>query len=254
MASVVLLHGIPGSAATWQRVADLLRRHHDVFAPDLLGFGGQAGGVGDELLAPNQARHVLTLLDQAGVDRVAVVGHDFGGPVAAHLLAAAPERVTALALFATNVLPDTPIPFPLSTLNVPVVGGIVERLVMSRWSLAMMVRRGVGRPRRTLDIDRYLGDAAQRAAIATIFASSLRRMRELYTPVEAALAAATVPSLVGWGDHDPFFPVAIGQRTAAVIPGARFRLYQGAGHFLPEERSDEVAADLLELFARAALR
>ncbi len=254
MASVVLLHGIPGSAATWQRVAELLGRHHVVFAPDLLGFGGQAGGVGDELLAPNQARHVLHLLDQAGVDRFAVVGHDFGGPVAAHLLAAAPERVTALALFATNVFPDTPIPFPLSTLNLPVAGAIAERLAFSPWSLAMMVRHGVGRPRPTLDLDRYLGDAAQRAAIATIFASSLRRMCELYMPVEAALSTVKVPSLVGWGDRDPFFPVAIGQRTAAVIPGARFRLYERAGHFLPEERPEDVAADLQELLARAQVR
>lgn len=254
MASIVLLHGIPGSAATWQRVAELLERHHDVLAPDLLGFGGQAGAVGDEVLAPNQAHHVLNLLDRAGIDRVAVVGHDFGGPVAAHLVAAVPKRVTALALFATNVLPDTPIPFPLSTLNVPVVGAIAERLLFSRWSLAMMVRHGVGRPRPTLDLDRYLGDAAQRAAIATIFASSLRRLRELYTPVEAALATVKVPSLVGWGERDPFFPVAVGQRSAAVIPGARFRLYEGAGHFLPEERADEVAADLLELLTRAHVR
>ena len=196
---------------------------------------------------------MLGLLEELSIDRMALVGHDFGGPVAAHLLAMAPERVVALALFATNAFPDTPIPFPLSLLNVPVLGFMAERVLFSRPSLAMMVRRGVGRPKPNLDLRTYLGDSHQQAAIATIFSSSLRRLRELYAPVEAALASARVPALVGWGDRDPFFPVATGRRTAALIPGARFRLYEGAGHFLPEERPHEVAGDLAELLASTAV-
>jgi len=248
MATFLLVHGIPGSAAVWDPVRSILQSEHDVLTPDLLGFGGnRMEGNGDSLLAPVQAGHLLDRLERTGVDEVLLVGHDFGGPVAAHLIASAPERVAALALFATNAFPDTPIPFPLSLLKVPGLGSIAERLLFSKRSLAMMVRRGVGRPKPRLELDRYLGDPQQQAAIAAIFSASLRRLRELYTPVEAALRTVTVPALVGWGDRDPFFDVGIGRRTAAAIPGARFRLYPGAGHFLPEERSDELAADLLQL-------
>lgn len=248
MAVFVLLHGIPGSAASWGAVASLLAPGQEVLAPDLLGFGEEHVEAGpDALLAPNQARHVLACLDERSIGQVALVGHDFGGPVAAHVLAMAPQRVVALALFATNAFPDTPIPFPLSMLNVPVVGSAAQRALFSRPSLAMMVRRGTGRPKPHLDLRTYLGDATQQAAIATIFSSSLRRLQELYTPVREALASARVPALVGWGDRDPFFSVSIGRRTAELIPGARFRLYEGAGHFLPEERPREVAADLVEL-------
>ena len=253
MATVLLVHGIPGSAANWRRVAALLGDEHRVLAPDLLGFGAEPTPAGaDGLLAPSQARHLLAILDDAGVDDAMVVGHDFGGPVAAHLAALAPERVRALALFATNAFPDTPIPFPLSTLNLPLVGSVAERLLFSRPSLAMMVRQGLGHPRPAVDMADYVGDGRQQAAIRTIFASSLRRLRDLYTPVQAALAAVEVPTLVGWGDRDPFFQVALGERTAALVPGARFRVYEGAGHFLPEERPAELADDLRDLVARAA--
>ena len=249
MATILLLHGIPGSAATWRRVIPMLEPHHDVVAPDLLGFAGTGGDAvtSDDLLAPNQARFILELLDARGIERVVLVGHDFGGPVAAHVVASAPQRVASLALFATNAFPDTPIPFPLSTLDLPVVGSVAERLLFSRPSLGMMVRRGVGQPKPSLDLDHYLGDARQVAAIRSIFAASLRRIRELYTPVMAALESAEVPAVVGWGDRDPFFDVATGRRTAALIPGAHFRLYEGAGHFLPAERPHEVAADVLAL-------
>lgn len=249
----LLLHGIPGSAANWDGVAARLREGgHAVLAPDLLGFRGTDVPSGrDALLAPSQARHVLAVLDEAGIERVVLAGHDFGGPVAAHLLDQAPARVEALALFATNAFPDTPIPFPLSMLGSPVLGGLVGRLLFSRPALTMMVRRGMGDPRPVVDMADYLGDAQQHAAISTIFANSLRRLRELYTPVERALGAARVPALVGWGDHDPFFPVAVGRRTAGALHDARLRIYEDAGHFLPEERPNDLAADLLELAATA---
>jgi pimeloyl-ACP methyl ester carboxylesterase len=248
MATFLLIHGIPGSAATWAPVADRLRDQHTVLAPDLIGFNGDPLPDNPEmLLAHSQAHRLLSLLDRVGAGRVVVAGHDFGGPVAAHLLAAAPERVEALGLFATNAFPDTPIPFPLSMVTLPVIGPLAGGVLFSRPSLAMMVRRGVGQPRIRLAGDRYLGDRRRQDAIATIFSQSLRRLGELYGPVEAALATVTVPAVVGWGDRDPFFPIAVGKRTAALVPNARFRCYPGAGHFLPEERPADVAADLLAL-------
>ncbi len=255
MSTFLLIHGIPGSGATWNGVKGKLEREHRVLAPDLLGFGGQPLPPSrDALLAHSQARHLLALLDREGIEQVVVVAHDFGGPVAAHLLATAPSRIAALALFATNAFPDTPIPFPLTLVNAPLLGPVAAGLLFSPHSLATMVRRGVGDPTVRLDLGRYLGGKPQRTAIASIFEASLRRMGELYGPVEYALRAATVPALVGWGDHDPFLPVGVGERTAALMPAAHFRVYEGAGHFLPEERTDEVAADILSLAARMATR
>ena len=254
MSNFVFLHGVPGSASGWRRVIAQLEGHRTL-APDLRGFGGQPPAAhDDELLAPAQARHVLAAMDHAGFDRVVLVGHDFGGPVAAHLIALAPERVEALAVLATNAFPDTPIPFPLSTLNWPVVGGTASRLLFSRASLAMMLRTGVGRPKVEIDSSAYIGDKVQHASISAIFGNSLRRLRELYSPVEEALRRVTVPVLVAWGDRDPFFPVSVGERTAALFANARFRLYEGAGHFLPEERPDDVVGDLLELAALVSRR
>ena len=249
MTTFLLLHGIPGSARTWDAVAERLRGDR-VLMPDLLGFGGAPFPEDEDgLLAANQAAHVESVLDEAGVDRVVVVGHDFGGPIAAHLHRRAPDRVAALALLATNAFPDTPVPFPLSMLRAPVLGAIAERVLFSRPALELMVRQGMRTPGIRPPMDRYIADRRAQRSIATIFASSLRRLDELYRPVAETLATAQVPALVGWGDRDPFFPVAVGRRTADLLPHARFRLYEGAGHFLPEERPEEVADDLRRLAA-----
>jgi pimeloyl-ACP methyl ester carboxylesterase len=245
---VVLLHGIPGSSASWGPVASLLCEHHRVLIPDLLGFGASSRSLDPEALhARGQASLLLAALAELGVERAVFIGHDFGGPVALQILAQRPACVTGLGLLATNTFPDAPIPFPLSTTTWPVVGWLARQALFSRASLRMMLRQGVGRPRVEVDAASAIGDRAQARAIAAIFAVSLLRLNELYAPIERALAAVAVPSFVAWGDRDPFFSVAQGRRTAKAIAGARFELLAGAGHFLPAERPAQVAALIAQL-------
>ena len=251
-ATVVLVHGIPGQGRAWERVEVGLGGSFDVVTPDLIGFGASDGPNRPtiETVGPAaQAAAVETLLDDAGVRGATVVGHDFGAPVAALLAAARPDLVSALSLLSGNTFPDTPIPFPLSLTNAPVIGGVSSRVLFSRLSLALMLRQGTGPGSKPPNVAVYLGGSRQRRTIAAIFAGALTRLEELYAPVAAALEDIDMPVLVGWGDRDPFFPVEQGERTAAVASG-RLRLFEGAGHFLPHERPTEVASEIAE-FATA---
>jgi pimeloyl-ACP methyl ester carboxylesterase len=244
---VVLLHGIPGSSVSWNAVRGRLAPDHDVVIPDLLGFGGSDRPRGlRQLHTTAQAAAVEVLLDELRCNEVTVVGHDFGGPVALLLARSRPDLVARLALFATNAFTDTPVPFPLSTIRLPLVGRLAAATLLSTPSLRWMLRAGVGEPRVRLDAAAHLGDRNQRHAIRTIFDGSLRYMTELYAPVEAALGALRTPAHVGWGDRDPFFSVEQGQRTATAL-NATFQLLPGAGHFLPVERPTEVARAIRSL-------
>jgi pimeloyl-ACP methyl ester carboxylesterase len=234
--TVVLLHGIPGSAASWHDVAKQLASDHDVVVPDLLGFGKSPRP--EEIHAEAQAVELDAALDRAGIQRAAVVGHDFGGPIALSLYRRRPELFTSLALMATNTFPDTPIPFPLSAVNLPLVGDLVARVLFSGPALKQMLRRYGGT---------HLGEAV---SVRRIFTHSLQNLDELYRDYPAILATVKVPALVVWGDNDPFFPVAQGEGTASLLPDAEILVLTGAGHFLPEQKPDEVADALAALDAR----
>lgn len=244
---VVLLHGIPGSAAIWHAVVADLGADYQTIVPDLLGFGSSPRPTrADDLAAPSQARALAATLDGIGGPAV-LVGHDFGGPVALTLAARRPELVAGVVLVASNTFGDTPIPFPLSTLTWPGLGGAAERLLLSGPSLSVMVRRGgVRRPAA------YLGDRGQRRAIRLIFADALRNLEERYAPVERSLRSLQVPVAVLWGDEDPFFGVAQAHRTAEAA-GVEARILAGAGHFLPKERPAEIAQTIRSVAAAAAV-
>jgi pimeloyl-ACP methyl ester carboxylesterase len=239
---VLLLHGIPGSAAVWESVTEELGKTHRVIAPDLIGFGrsSRTGRI-EDLWTGNQADCLIELLDTLGTDEVHVVGHDYGGPVAAALYDRMADRFRSLILASTNTFGDTPVPFPLSGVLWLGIGGLWERLLFSRPSLAMMVKSGTGIPKpEHLDLEPYLGDRGQVRSIRIIFATALRELSERYEPVTGTLSRCTVPAAVLWGDRDPFFSIEQGQRTAALINKARFIRLEGAGHFLPEERPKEI--------------
>jgi pimeloyl-ACP methyl ester carboxylesterase len=252
---VVLLHGVPGSGRSWRTVSELLAAHCRVVVPDLIGFGGSARSADLDILhAEGQAGVLEEVFSRLRLGPAVVVGHDFGGAVALTFAGRRPDLVDGLALLATNAFADTPIPFPLSTVTWPLVGRGAARLLFSRPSLARMMRLGVGVPPGQLDVDAAVGDRGQRRAIALVFGATLTHLRHYYRPIEEGLARIAVPTLVGWGEHDPFFSVEQGRRTAAAVHDARFRLYPGAGHFLPEERPREVASHIAELASVAAAR
>lgn len=240
--AVLLVHGIPGAGAVWNGVRDRLAARHRVITPDLIGFGysARSDDIG-VLWADAQAGAVQALLDELGATNVLVVGHDFGGPVAAHLVASEPSRFAGLVLASANTFGDTPIPFPLSGILWPGVGGIWARMIFSAPSLRMMVRQGVGINAPRLNPSVYVGDPGQAQAIRVIFCTALRELAERYQPITELLRQVRVPACVVWGDRDPFFPVSQARRTAALLESAQVTVLSGAGHFLPEERPAELA-------------
>ncbi|MGW6898925.1 alpha/beta fold hydrolase [Streptomyces sp. NBC_01718] len=101
---VVLLHGLGGSAASWEAVGSLLGEEWRVYALDLRGHGESDWP--DEYSFELMRDDVLGFLDECDLDRVGLVGHSMGG-VVAHLLAQEhADRVERL------VLVETPPPFP----------------------------------------------------------------------------------------------------------------------------------------------
>lgn len=248
---VVLVHGIPGNGREWEPVEVALARSCDVITVDLLGFGASGGPARpsfEEVGLNAQAMALAALLDELRVGHATIVGHDFGAPISVLLTASRADLVGALVLLAGNTFPDTPIPFPLSLTTAPVLGGPLSRLLFARPLLALMLRQGVGDGSGSPDPSVYLGDRRQRRTIATIFSNALARIEELYAPVTAALDRVDVPVLVGWGDCDPFFALAQGERTATAA-GGPLHVFNGAGHFLPHERPDEVVRVIEDFIA-----
>ena len=81
---VVLLHGFPDSAALWRnQVPPLVEAGFRVITPDLRGFGrSDAPEPVEAYSLLTSAFDVTSILDELGIERAHVVGHDFGSALA----------------------------------------------------------------------------------------------------------------------------------------------------------------------------
>ncbi len=88
---VVLLHGWPQHWYMWRHVIPVLAPHYRVLSVDLRGFGWSDAPAGDyskQALADD----ILSLLNAMGLDRVRLMGHDWGGFIGFLLCMQHPDR------------------------------------------------------------------------------------------------------------------------------------------------------------------
>lgn len=102
---VLLLHGWPDYASTWDEAAPVVAgAGRRLIVPTFLGFGDTQFRDNAAPRAGNSAMHAIDMiafLEALGIQRFAVVGHDWGFNIAEALAVGWPERVKRLAMLAT---------------------------------------------------------------------------------------------------------------------------------------------------------
>lgn len=95
---VLLIHGFPDSARLWRhQIPALTHAGYRAIAPDLRGFGRSDRPADvDEYKMSTVARDMIAVLDDADLDEVHVVGHDWGAAIAWYLALTSPDRVRTL--------------------------------------------------------------------------------------------------------------------------------------------------------------
>ena len=239
---VVLLHHFGGSARTWVRVARRLaagsrsdapdgRRAHRCLALDLRGWGASpALGDGVDYALADAAAEVGRTVAARVRGPWWLVGHSMGGKVAVALAAARPRGLAGLVL----VAPSPPVPEPMADAERARLAG-----ARSAAGARATARRAAARP---LDAAarRGLARDARRADPAVWAWWLARGSRE---DLSGVTPRVTVPVLVLAGARDAALgPGAQRRLTVPHLAGARLAEVAGAGHLLPLEAPDEVAA------------
>lgn len=277
---VVLAHGFPELAHSWRhQIPALAAAGYRVLAPDQRGYGGSTrpAAIEDYNIAELTA-DIAGLLDDVGAQRAVLVGHDWGSPVATNFPLYYPDRVSAVAALSVPPIPRASAPptqiwrhifgdnfFYILYFQEP---GVADAALNAdvRASLQRMVAlegftgpvdEMAGQPLpplpdwlSTQEFDEYV-----RAFEVTGFTGPLNWYRnfdrnwELTDPAAGGLAAhtITVPLLFLAGSADPVLGFTPRDRVTEVATGGyREVLLDGAGHWLQQERPDEVNAVLLE--------
>ncbi|GAA4556203.1 alpha/beta hydrolase [Pseudonocardia xishanensis] len=252
--TVVLLHGLASSSATWGSVLPLLGRHAHVIAPDLLGHGESAKPHSGDYSLGAYAAGLRDLLLALGPERATVVGHSFGGGVAMQFAYQFPELTERLVLDASGGLgPDVTLALRAATLP-GTAAALQLATALTPRPVADLVRRVAralpGVPAADLDgmsyaLASFTERDARHAFVQTV-RSTLNWAGQRLDGTGRLYLLADVPVLFVVGSTDTVIPTAHTRAAHERLPGSRLEVFEGTGHFPHSEHPARFAAALLD--------
>src|SRR3954449_4806752 len=257
---IVMLHGWPQHWYLWRHQLPPLSQHYRVIAPDLRGFGwSDAPPQGYE--KENLATDVIALLDALELDRVRLVGHDWGGWIGFLMSINSPERIRRfiplnIAIPFANRDPRT---FAglwrfwyMAALASPagprlVQGDFVERL------FKRAVRPGAMSDEEVREFTDSLREPDRARATQQLYRTFLTREFARVGAGAYNKKRLTVPTRLVFGEDD--FAIPKRMVTGDFKPYAEHlevELVPDTGHFIVDERPDLVTRRVLDFFGSAA--
>jgi len=234
---VVFLHGAAG--LQWDPFLDGLAERFSVYAPE---HPGTTLGDPDGIRALDDLWDLVLyydeLFDALGLDAPAVVGHSFGGMVAAEIAATLRGRVSKLVLISAlglwrddepirNFMVMTPeelVPYVVADPNGPVAATLLA----------------------APDLE---SEAGQTAVIQSTW--SLACTGKFIWPIpdrglRKRLHRITAPTLILWGHQDRLVKTVYADEFAGAIKGSRVEVLEGAGHLPHVEQPERTLAAVTE--------
>lgn len=228
--ALMLLHGSGGHAEAYVRNLAAHAPHFATWSIDMLGHG-YTDKPGHPLEISHYVAHLIAVLDAIGARQASISGESLGGWVAARAALDHPDRIDRLVLnTAGGSQADPDVMKRIITLSMAAAENPSWETVQARikWLMA--------------DKSKGYDDivaARQRIYRQPGFADAMRDIMALQDPDirarnllgSAEYGAITTPTLVVWTSDDPTADVAEGKRIASMIPGARFEVMPGCGHW-----------------------
>ena len=234
---LLLLHGGAPNPG-WCLHHEALAEHFTVYATSHPGFGHTP--------RPQWIRHVpdmtifyLWLLDELELDRVHLVGHSFGGWLAADIATTCPQKVDRLVLIdPAGIKPQR--------------SEILDVFIITPEEI---LAKAFYKPDQVPEWDRLYGsepdlEAAERAEDALETLVRLCWKPYMHDPrLPALLPRLTCPTLLVWGREDEIVPLECGELYQQGIANAQLVVIDECGH-IPQVEQPQAFADAVLPFLR----
>ena len=262
---VVLLHGFPESHRTWRALAPLLEDEFRLVMPDQRGFAGSDRPAEVEAYRTDSlVDDIFALAEALRIDRFALVGHDWGGAISWPAALRNDPRLERLAIinaphpviFQKSVIEDSDQRAASQYITAFRTPGFEKAAEAMGWET--LFDKSFGGHVALANIApteraQYIAEWSQPGAFAAML--NWYRASQVIVPppgVEVPIPdwvlklfpKVRVPTLVIWGMKDKaLLPVQL-EGLDALVDDLRVERIQDAGHFVPWEKPDAVAAAL----------
>jgi pimeloyl-ACP methyl ester carboxylesterase len=254
---ILMLHGWPQHWYLWRGVVPALSKKYRLLMPDLRGLGW-TDMPEDGYEKENLARDQIALLDALGIDKVKLMGHDWGAYAGFLLCLLAPERVDRY--LATNIVHPWPKPDTKAILNiwrmayqVPMVLPFLGPRVTRKEGFIKFILNGGKKGIFTDDeleaFEAPLRDRVRSKSSAKYYRSFQAHDLPLLIRGHWRKYRLTVPTLMVFGTGDVAIPPSSLAGYEQYADDMRVEVIEDTGHFIVDAVPERVSAAALDFFA-----
>lgn len=255
---LILLHGFPTSSYLFHKMMPRLAEHFEVYALDLMGYGGSVVRPTTPIHLEAQADMVIGFARALDLMPFTLVGHDLGGGIAQIIALEDPAYLSNIILI-NSVVADN---FPILRirllnflLNFPQIATYLSRSsFLGRWAKSSFGLKSGVFDKTTMD------ETALNAFLFDPFLHSEEGTRRFFRAVQAqsengkitrriaaGLPEIVTPTLILWGEKDRFFSQKWPRYLKKHIPSVKtYVAVPDAGHFSPLEQPEIITTKIAE--------
>lgn len=247
--AAVLLHGFATSSFLWREVgAAIAAEGHTAYALDLMGYGESDRPLDGDYSIAAQAQYVDRAMNVLRVPTAMVVGLGIGGGIALRLAVRHAARVERLALINSVAFDECPgrdvrsVQLGTARFAIRVAQGLLGAAPVLRRVLEEGVAHPDAMPARL--VARYLAPYVGAEGVAHLL--TLARALRAVDVEELDLGTIRAPTLILWGEQDPWLDGGLPERIQAAVPASTLVRLPGVGPLVPEESPSVLGQLLLE--------
>lgn len=251
--TVILIHGLGASAEIWMHNVYALAEQHEVYVPDLVGFG-RSDKPATSFNPLDYVYFMDNFMRALNIEQASLVGQSLGGGIALQYALQFPQKVNKLVLADCAGFGKETI-WTLKLMSLPGIGELMS--FPTRMSVSIFFKLAVRNQVLITEdfIDIYY-KLFTRPGSPQYLLKVVRSLVDIHGAKEEVLASVMdslnmieQPTLIIWGENDRVFPLKNAVYGKAKIPNSQLYVMRQCGHIPNFERSDEFNRVVLEFLA-----
>ena len=265
--AVVMVHGGYGSLHNWEYWSPWLKNDYRMISMDLPAHGLTGRTASDRYTRQDMIQSVRELLRELDVNQFIMAGHSMGGGVALEYALTYPEQVTALILVGPEGVPPEG-GYDLEDVffedQIDLEGllndsslSLTERLLSkigSPWAVEAALQSMYADPDKVTpevvaEFGRIVRHEGNRYALTLMFRQFMATI-DIEQDLAPLAHQIEQPVLLLCGNEDALVPPAVCSRANDLLPNSELKMYEGVGHMIQMEATEQSAVDVLAFLGR----
>lgn len=244
----LMLHGNPTWSFFYRNLIKHFSKNHRVVVPDHMGCGLSDKPQDYNYTLENHIQNVEALVKKLNLKDITLVVHDWGGAIGMGFATRHPELIKKVVVMNTAAFRSIEIPFRINILKNPLGQWCIRQFNAFAWPATFMtvetplsktVKKGF-----LLPYSNYQTRIATAKFVDDIPMTETHPTYKTLKTIEDNLHLVKAPFLILWGEKDFCFTMSFQKKWLTFFPHAKAITYHDAGHYLIEDKKEEVAREI----------